>query len=194
MKPIYFADAAALRRWLEEHHATESELLAGFHKRDTGRPSPTWSESVDEALCFGWIDGVRRSVEGGRYTIRFSPRKPASVWSAINVAKFEALEKAGKMTDAGRAAFARRKAQRSGIYAYENRPQELPKPYREKLDRRKRAAADFDSRTPSYRRTATWWIVSAKTEATREKRLAQLIEFHGKGETLPQYRRRPGKD
>jgi len=193
MKPIYFTDAAALRRWLEEHYATEIELLAGFHKRETGRPSPTWSESVDEALCFGWIDGVRRSVEGGCYTIRFTPRKPGSVWSAINVAKVDALEKAGRMTEAGRAAFAKRKPNRSGVYSYEKRPQELPSPYREKLDRRKKAAADFDGRPPSYRRAAIWWVVSAKSEETKLRRLGQLIEFHGEGETIPQFRRRPGK-
>jgi uncharacterized protein YdeI (YjbR/CyaY-like superfamily) len=191
-KATFFESAAALRRWLEAHHASEAELLVGFFKRGSGRPSLTWPESVDEALCFGWIDGVRKGVDAERYTIRFTPRKPGSVWSAINIAKVEALEKAGRMTEAGRAAFARRKENRSGVYSYEQRPEKLPPVYRKVLDGRKRAAADFDSRPPSYRRAAIWWVVSAKAEATRLRRLDQLIAFHGKGETIPQFRPRKG--
>lgn len=193
MKPIFFKTPADFRRWLEGNHTLETELLVGFYKRESRRPSITWPESVDEALCFGWIDGVRRSVDESSYTIRFTPRRSTSVWSAINVAKFEQLEREGRMTDAGRAAFARRKENRSGIYSYENRPESLPPAYRRVLDRDKRAAADFDGRTPSYRRTATWWIVSARTEATRLRRLGQLIELHAAGETIPQFTRKSAR-
>jgi uncharacterized protein YdeI (YjbR/CyaY-like superfamily) len=163
-------------------------------KRETGKPSQTWSESVDEALCFGWIDGVRKSLDAESYTIRFTPRKPTSTWSAINVAKFEQLENEGRMTDAGRAAFALRRAERTGTYSYENRPQELPEPYRAILDRKKRAAKDFDARPPGYRRMATWWVVSARTEPTRLRRLDQLIELHATGRTLRDLAPKPAKE
>lgn len=191
MRVNYFRSPADFRRWLEKHHATETELQVGFWKKATGEPSVTWPESVDEALCFGWIDGVRHRVDEARYTIRFTPRQPTSLWSAVNIARFEALEREGRTTDAGRAAFARRKENRSGVYSYEQRPEELPAAYRRTLDRRKRAATDFDSRPPSYRRAAVWWVVSAKTEATRQRRLAQLVELHAAGETIPQFTRKP---
>jgi uncharacterized protein YdeI (YjbR/CyaY-like superfamily) len=193
VKIVHFRSPAEFRRWLEKNHATASELQVGYWKKESGRPSLTWPESVDEALCFGWIDGVRRSVDEQSYTIRFTPRKPTSVWSAINIAKVEQLERDGRMTAAGRAAFARRKENRSGIYSYEKRPGELPPEYRVALDRRKSAARDFDSRPPSYRRAAIWWVVSAKAEATRLRRLAQLIDLHAAGETIPQFTRRPAK-
>ncbi len=181
----YFPSAAAFRRWLERHHATKDELLVGFHKRHTGAPSMTWSESVDEALCFGWIDGVRRSVDADRYTIRFTPRRPTSTWSAVNVAKMKALEEAGRMTDAGRAAFAKKSDARSGVYSYEQRPAGLPAELRRVLDASAAAARDFDARPPWYRRAATWWVVSAKTELTRQRRLVVLVERHERGETIP---------
>jgi len=193
VKIVYFRTPAELRRWLEEHHDSATELHVGFRKKGSGKPSVTWPESVDEALCFGWIDGVRRSVDEVSYTIRFTPRKPTSVWSAVNVAKLEKLEGEGRMTDAGRAAFAKRRENRSGIYSYEKRPEALPPEYRKALDRKKRAAADFDSRPPSYRRAAIWWVVSAKSESTRLRRLAQLIALHAAGETIPQFTRKPAK-
>ena len=151
----------------------------------------TWPESVDEALCFGWIDGVRRRIDEESYSIRFTPRKAGSVWSAINIAKVAALEKAGRMRDAGRVAFVRREENRSGIYSYEQRPQELPPEYRKVLDKSRAAAKDFDSRPPWYRKTATWKIVSAKTEATRLRRLAQLVACHARGEVIPELDRTP---
>ena len=153
--------------------------------------SLTWPESVDEALCFGWIDGVRRRIDETSYSIRFTPRQAASVWSAVNIAKVEELEEQGRMTDAGRAAFARRRENRSGIYAYEQRPQELPREYRALLDLNPEAARDFDARPAGYRKTAIWKIVSAKQEATRLRRLAQLVECHARGELLPELERRP---
>jgi uncharacterized protein YdeI (YjbR/CyaY-like superfamily) len=193
MKIVYFRSPAEFRIWLERHHADGSELQVGYWKKATGKPSLTWSESVDEALCFGWIDGVRRSVDEERFTIRFTPRKPTSTWSAINIAKFEKLESEGRMTEPGRAAFAKRRENRSGIYSYEQRPEALPTELRKLLDRSKSAARDFDGRSASYRRAAIWWVVSAKTEATRLRRLALLIDCHARGETLRQFRRRPGK-
>ena len=191
MKPSYFATPDRFRRWLEKHHAKNSELLVGFYKRESGRPSLSWPESVDEALCFGWIDGVRRRIDDESYSIRFTPRKPSSTWSAVNIAKVGELERAGRMTDAGRAAFALRKENRSGIYAYEQRPQELPAEYRKVLDENRAAAKDFDSCPAWYRKTATWRVVSAKQESTRLRRLAQLVECHARGEVIPELRRGP---
>lgn len=191
MKPVFFAAPAAFREWLTAHHADASELLVGFHKRESGRPSLTWPESVDEALCFGWIDGVRRRIDDASYSIRFTPRRPGSVWSAVNIAKIEKLEQAGRMTDAGRAAFALRKENRSGIYAYEQRPQELPAEYRAVLELNPDAARDFDARPPGYRRTAIWKVISAKQEATRLRRLAELVDCHARGELIPELRRGP---
>ena len=136
MKIVYFRSPAEFRVWLERHHGSEPELQVGYWKKETGKPSLTWPESVDEALCFGWIDGVRRSVDATRFTIRFTPRKPTSTWSAINIAKFEKLETEGRMTDAGRAAFAKRRENRSGIYSYEQRPEALPPEFRKVLDRK----------------------------------------------------------
>jgi uncharacterized protein YdeI (YjbR/CyaY-like superfamily) len=193
MKPLFFATPALFRRWLAEHHAKASELLVGFHKRESGKPSISWPESVDEALCFGWIDGVRRRIDETSYSIRFTPRKAGSTWSAINIAKVEKLEGSGRMTDAGRAAFALRRENRSGVYSYEQRPQELAPEHRAELDRHQAAAADFDARPAWYRQAATWKIVSAKQEKTRTRRLQQLIDCHARGEVIPELRRTPGK-
>jgi uncharacterized protein YdeI (YjbR/CyaY-like superfamily) len=194
VKPAFFATPDEFRAWLVAHHTAATELVVGFHKRESGRASLTWPESVDEALCFGWIDGVRRRIDAVSYSIRFTPRRAGSVWSAVNIAKAEKLERDGRMTDAGRAAFARRRANRSGVYAYEQRPQELPSEYRALLDRNPPAARDFDARPAGYRKTAIWKIVSARREATRLRRLAQLIDCHARGELLPELRRSPGTD
>lgn len=191
MKPLFFPTAARFRRWLEVHHASASELFVGFHRRASGKPSLTWPESVDEALCFGWIDGVRRRIDADSYSIRFSPRRDASIWSAVNIAKVEALERSGRMTDAGRAAFARRRENRSGTYSYEQRPQDLPPAYRRILDANPGAARDFDARPPWYRKTATWRVLSAKQEGTRLRRLAQLVDCHARGEAIVELRRKP---
>ncbi len=192
-RAVPFATPAQLRGWLEKNHTKKTELLVLFYKRGTGQPSLTWPESVDEALCFGWIDGVRKGVDASSYTIRFTPRKPSSVWSSVNVAKFEALERAGRMTDAGRRAFAHKRENRSGVYSYEQRPEELPPAYRAVLARNRRAVSDFDGRPPSYRRAAIWWVISAKAEVTRERRLARLIECHASGEPIPAFVSRPAR-
>ena len=174
----FFATAAEWRAWLEQHHATEDELVVGFHKRGSGRPSMTWSESVDEALCFGWIDAVRRRVDDTSYTIRFTRRKPASTWSAINVAKVAALEEQGKMTDAGREAFARRRADRTGIYSYEQ-------PEAAFDDSALRAHPDawafWERQPPSYRKVVAHWVTRAKKQETRDKRLAELVRDSAAG-------------
>jgi uncharacterized protein YdeI (YjbR/CyaY-like superfamily) len=184
MKPLFFASPAEFRRWLDDHHATTDELVVGFHKRATGKPSLTWPESVDEALCFGWIDGIRKSIDEESYMIRFTPRKPESIWSAVNIRNVERLFKERRMRKAGLDAYALRKEFRSGIYSYEQRPAELVEPYASQFKKNKAAWKFFQSQPPGYRKLMTWFIVSAKTEETRQKRLARLIEGSAKGERL----------
>jgi uncharacterized protein YdeI (YjbR/CyaY-like superfamily) len=182
----FFADPSEFRAWLERHHAGHDELLVGFWKKASGKPSMTWSESVDEALSFGWIDGVRRSLGEDAYTIRFTPRRPRSIWSAVNVAKAEALIAEGRMHPAGLAAFEARTPQRTGVYSHENRKAARFSPDQEVEFRADaKAWAWFESRPPSYRRMATWWVVSAKKEETRRRRLTQLIEDSRAGRTVP---------
>ena len=185
MEPIFFETPASFRAWLEEHHAAETELLVGFHKKGSGRPSLTWPESVDQALCFGWIDGVRRGIDEHSYTIRFTPRKARSTWSSVNIKRAKELVEEGLMRPAGLAAFQRRSDERSGIYAYEQREQAKLDPAAEKEFRADRKAwAFFSEQAPSYRRTATYWVISAKKEETRRKRLRTLIEDSAAGRTL----------
>lgn len=174
--PRFFATAAAFRAWLDANHGDTTELVVGFYKKSSGKPSMTWPESVDEALCFGWIDGVRRSLDADAYTIRFTPRKPTSIWSAINVAKVAALRTAGKMRPAGEAAFAKRSASRTAVYSFERKdPAKLSKAQLATLDAHPKAAAWFTAQAPWYQRTAIHWVISAKREDTRERRLAELI-------------------
>jgi uncharacterized protein YdeI (YjbR/CyaY-like superfamily) len=176
VKPTFFATPEKLRAWLEAHHATKKELLVGFYKKGSGKKSITWPESVDEALCFGWIDGVRHRIDDDAYTIRFTPRKRTSIWSAVNVARVAALTKLGKMTPAGLDAFAARTPERTGVYAFErNEAAKLTPEQEKKLRANRKAAAFFDAQPPGYRRVATHWVISAKREETRERRLATLI-------------------
>lgn len=184
-KPRFFRDAAAFRRWLEKNSATARELLVGFHKVGTGRPSLTWSESVDEALCFGWIDGLRRRLDDDAYSIRFTPRRPGSTWSAINLAKVEALSAQGRMRPAGLAAFARRTEARSRVYSYENRAEAAFTAAETKRFRIERAAWAFWNAQPEgWRCTVTYWVASAKLEATRARRLEKLIAACREGKRL----------
>jgi uncharacterized protein YdeI (YjbR/CyaY-like superfamily) len=188
---IYFASPAEFRQWLEQHHTSESELHVGYYKKGTGKPSMTWQESVDEALCFGWIDGVRRSVDEKRYKIRFTPRKASSTWSAVNINRVGELSEQGRMQPAGLKAFEQRKGERSGIYAYEQ-PDELTKlsDAEERQFRANEAAwTFFHGQAAWYRRGALWWVVSAKQEKTRVKRLAQLIDDSANGRTIAQLTR-----
>jgi len=175
MSPGFFKTPAALRKWLAANHTTEKELWVGFYKKDSGKQSITWPESVDEALCYGWIDGIRKRIDEESYQIRFTPRKPGSVWSAVNIRNVEKLIKEGRMEDAGLKAFAARKENRSGIYSYEQRSAELVEPYLGRLQRNQAAWKFFNSQPAGYRKQMNWWIVSAKREETRLKRLAKLI-------------------
>jgi len=186
----FFPTPAYFRKWLAKHHATASTLWVGYYKKDSGRPSITWPESVDEALCFGWIDGLRKSVDEISYTLRFTPRKPRSVWSSINVARAKAMIAEGRMRPAGLAAFEARLENRSGIYSYEQRGDQLAEPYAGKLRKHKAAWKFFQAQTPSYRKACSWWVVSAKKEETRLARLAKLIEVSARGRPIPQFTRR----
>lgn len=189
MKPKFFATPAEFREWLEEHHAEADELLVGFHKVGSGQPSMTWPESVDEALCFGWIDGVRKRLDDERYTIRFSPRKPRSNWSAVNVKRVAALTAEGRMRPAGIRAFEARAPERTGIYSYEQRHSAKLTPAQLRQLKANPAAWEYFQAQPrSYRTAATWWVVSAKKEETREKRLAQLIADSALGRSVPPMR------
>ncbi len=191
MTPTFFSEPAEFRSWLEAHHADQSELLVGFYKRGTGKPSMTWPESVDQALCFGWIDGVRKRLDEDSYTIRFTPRKPRSIWSAVNIRRVEELTAQGLMQPAGTKAFEARSAERSSIYAYEQRPASLPEPDEQQFRANAAAWEFFQSQAPSYRRTAIWWVVSAKREETRAKRLTTLIADSEQGRTLAHLTRSP---
>ena len=189
MKAIFFSSPAAFRKWLQQHAATEQELLVGFYKTTSGKPSITWPQSVDEALCFGWIDGVRKRVDDVSYTIRFSPRRATSIWSAINIKRVQALAKQGRVTPAGLKAFEARRENKSGVYSYEQRPSELIEPYAGMLARNGKAAKYFAEQPPSYRRDAIWWVISAKQEETRLRRARTLIELSSQHEWLPHKRR-----
>jgi uncharacterized protein YdeI (YjbR/CyaY-like superfamily) len=181
----FFETPSAFRAWLEEHHTSESELVVGFYRKASGRPSITWPESVAEALCFGWIDGVRRGIDDESYTIRFTPRKPSSNWSSVNIAKVAELTERGLMRPAGVAAFERRSEARSGIYSYERRKEAKLEPEQEREFRANEAAwSFFCEQPPGYRRTATHWVISAKREETRRKRLATLIDDSANGRRL----------
>lgn len=182
---VFFPNAAAFRAWLVEHHATATELLVGYYKVGTGRPSMTWSESVDEALCFGWIDGVRRRIDDASYMIRFTPRRPTSIWSAVNLAKIEVLTAAGRMQPAGVRAFEARQESRARVYSFEQATPTTFDAAQEALFRRDAAAWAYFERAPAgYRRTVTHWVVSAKQPATRERRLTQLMQACREGRRL----------
>ena len=184
----FYATPAEWRAWLEEHHDAEREHWVGFHKRGTGEESITWAEAVDQALCFGWIDGVRKGVDEGRYAIRFTPRKRSSRWSLVNVRRVGELTAAGLMRPAGRAAFEARTQE--GTYSYEQRDEARFDEPREALLRADEAAwAFFSAQPPWYRRTATFWVMSAKREETRDRRLRVLIEDSAQGRRVAPLRR-----
>jgi uncharacterized protein YdeI (YjbR/CyaY-like superfamily) len=176
LKPRYFRTPADFRKWLEKNHATVSELSVGFYKKNSGKPSMTWPESVDEALCFGWIDGIRKRVDEISYQIRFTPRRRGSIWSAINIKRATILRKEKRMWPAGLEAFAARIENRSGIYSYEQRTAELPEPYSGNLKKNKTAWDFFQAQPPSYRKMISWWLVSAKRDETRSERLEKLMK------------------
>jgi uncharacterized protein YdeI (YjbR/CyaY-like superfamily) len=186
MAPTFFPTEADFRRWLEANHATAPELLVGFWKKGTGKPSIDWPQARDQALCFGWIDGIRKSLGDDAYTIRFTPRRKGSIWSKVNVERFEALKAAGLMTPAGEAAYERDK-HRSGVYSYEKPLAELTAKEEALFRKNKVAWADWEKRPAGYRRSALGWITGAKRPETRAKRLAELIAVSAEGRRLPQY-------
>ena len=186
MEPTFFATPAKLRAWLEKHHDTASELVVGFYKKGSGKPSVTWPEAVDQALCFGWIDGIRRSLDDERYTNRFTPRRPRSNWSAVNIKRAKELIDLGLMRPAGLKAFEARMVDRSAVYSYEQRHSiELDAAYVRRFRRNKKAWEFFKAKPPSYRTAAVHWVMSAKREETRERRLDTLIDDSAHGRTVP---------
>jgi uncharacterized protein YdeI (YjbR/CyaY-like superfamily) len=184
MKPKFFATPEKFRAWLEKNHATEKELLVGFYKRDSGKPSITWPESVDEALCVGWIDGIRRTIDGEAYTIRFTPRNRKSKWSAVNIKRVGELTKLGRMKPDGLSVFEKRHASQSEGYSYERKEAQLDAAMEKKVQANKTAWAFWDAQPPYYRRMVSWWVISAKREETRAKRLEQLIAACAEGRRL----------
>jgi|SRR5688572_18296230 len=185
MEPMFFATPAKFRAWLEKHHDTAPELVVGFYKKGSGKPSITWREAVDQALCFGWIDGVRRSLDHERYTNRFTPRRTRSNWSAVNIERATELIDLGLMRPAGLKAFEARSKDRSG-YSYEQRHSiTLDPAYLRRFRRKKDAWRYFQARPASYRTNAVYWVMSAKKEETRERRLERLIEESARGRTVP---------
>ncbi len=180
-KLTFFRAPGEFRQWLTKNHALESALWVGFYKTNSGKPSMTWPESVDEALCFGWIDSVRKGVDETSYCVRFSRRKPTSIWSAVNIKRVEVLSAEKRMQPAGVKAYSARRENKPGIYAYEQRTVSLVEPYESMLKKNRAAWKFFYAQAPSYRKVMIWRIVSAKQEETRLRRLAALIEASADG-------------
>lgn len=193
-RPTFFPTPGHFRRWLERHHASERELWVGFHKKGSGRPSLTWPESVDEALCFGWIDGIRKTVDEDSYTIRFTPRKRRSTWSTVNTRRAQELIRDGRMRPSGLAAFEARDPEKSGIYSFEQRKLvQLDPGLESRLKRHRGAWRFFESQPPGYRRTVIFWIMTAKKDETRVRRLETLIENCAAGRRTGLLRREPAE-
>lgn len=184
MNLVFFPTQKHLRKWFEKNHKKEKELLAGYYKVSSGKPSVTWSQSVDEALCFGWIDGIRKSVDKESYCIRFTPRNPKSNWSAININKVKYLTELGLMKPEGLKAFSYRKEEKSKIYAYENPEVQLDKSFEKLFKANKKAWAFYQTTTLTYRKVTTRWVMSAKQESTRLKRLNELINDCAAGKKI----------
>ena len=192
MEPKFFPTPGDFRQWLTENHESEQELWVGYYKKATGKPSLTWPESVEQALCYGWIDGLRKSIDEEAYKIRFTPRRPNSIWSAINLKMVERLKKEGLMQPAGLAAYKRRSEKRSEVYSFEQGNVKLAPEYEQQLKANPKAWEFFQSLPPSVKKPSVWWVMSAKQESTRQRRLGILIECSATGQRIPQLRR-PGK-
>lgn len=175
IQPIFFAKQSDFRKWLLKNHKKETELIVGYYKVDSGKPSITWPQSVDEALCFGWIDGIRHSIDQYAYQIRFTPRKPTSIWSAVNIRKVDELTKKGLMYPAGIAAFEKRKDDKSKIYAFENEEVKLSEDFEKLFKANKKAWNYFQALAPTYRKPTMKYIMSAKQQVTQLKRLNEVI-------------------
>ncbi|HEU4782367.1 MAG TPA: YdeI/OmpD-associated family protein [Ktedonobacterales bacterium] len=184
MEPTFFRAPEEFRAWLREHHASERELLLGFYKKRSGVTGFTQAQAVDEALCFGWIDGHVRALDENRYTARFTPRTPHSIWSAVNIRRAELLIEQGRMEPAGLKNFTGRDPRQAGRYSFENRPQTLGEADDAAFRANAPAWAFFQAQIPSYQRTALWWVMSAKTDATRQRRLVTLIQDSAEGRLL----------
>lgn len=184
MDVTFFESPSAYRAWFEENHAHAKELWVGFYKKSTGKPSITWPEAVDQALCFGWIDGVRKSIDENSYKIRFTPRKPRSIWSSVNIKRVGELLELGLMQPAGLKVFEERDQKKSELYSYERQKALLDTEFEQKFRANTKAWEFFQSQAPSYQKTATWWVMSAKKEETRLKRLMTLIEDSENGRRL----------
>ena len=188
MKPIFFKTSADFRAWLEENHQKERELWVGYYKKATKLASITWPESVDEALCFGWIDGIRKSIDETSYVIRFTPRKPTSHWSDVNISRVKELKKNGLMQAAGLEAYKKRKKEKSGRASYEQKSVELSADYLKKIKANTKAWQYFDALAPSYKKMTIWFVMSAKREETRLKRLEVVISSSSQGLKIPALR------
>jgi uncharacterized protein YdeI (YjbR/CyaY-like superfamily) len=181
VKPKFFKSQSRFRRWLEKNHGSKKELVVGFYKKLSSKPSITYPAALDEALCFGWIDGVRKSLDNDSYIIRFTPRKPTSIWSNVNVRHVERLKKEGRMTPPGLAAYARRNPKRTGIYLFEKPPVEFLADYEELFRKNKKAWQFFEQQPPGVKRLSKLYVMSAKQDETRRRRLKKLIESSAKG-------------
>ncbi len=184
MQVTHFRTAAEFRRWLQKHHATAKEVWVGFYRKESGREGMSYKEALDQALCFGWIDGIRKKVDEQSYTNRFTPRTAKSIWSLINIRRVKELEALGLMAAPGRAAFKSRDPKRSGMYSFENRPQSLPAALQRIFMANKDAWAFFMAQPPGYRRLGIWFVMSAVKDETRRKRLAKLIDDSARGRRL----------
>jgi len=182
--PIFFRNTEEFRNWLERNHLTEKELVVGYYKVSTGKPSMNWSDSVDEALCFGWIDGVRKSIDEESYSIRFTPRNPKSVWSEVNIKKIEALIPQGRMKPAGLLAWEKRSEARSRLYSYEHKPEQFPPELETRFRENAVAWEYFSSQSQSYKRTAMYYVMDAKQDVTRFSRLEKLIQASASGKRI----------
>ncbi len=184
MKPIFFSNSAEFHKWLEENYKDEKEVLVGYYKVDSGKPSMSWSESVDEALCFGWIDGIRKSIDGESYCIRFTRRNPKSNWSEVNIKKVEELVRQGRMKPEGLAAYEKRTEARSGIYSYENKPGQFSSELEARFRENMASWEFFSGQSASYKRTVMYYVMDAKQEATRFTRLDKLIKACTEGKRI----------
>ena len=183
-KPKFFATPLKFREWLEKNHASAKELEVGFHRKGSGKKSITYQEALDEALCFGWIDGVRHSIDETSYRMRFTPRRLGSIWSLVNIKHVERLKKEGRMHAAGLAAYEKRDPKRTGVYAFENAPRELAVEYEQELRKTEGAWEYFQTYPPYLKKTVSYWVMSAKKEETRAARLRRLIDSAARGERI----------
>ena len=186
--PQFFEDVKEFRKWLTENHRSEKAIWLGFYKKSTGKKSIDWPGSVDQALCFGWIDGIRKSIDEKSYKIRFTPRKPGSHWSKVNIQKIKELKKKNLLLPDGLKAFEKRKKERTGLASFEQGDLNLPEEFNKEFRKSKGAYSFFRSKAPSYQKQCVWWIVSAKREETRQKRFKILVNSCAQKELAPPFR------